>query len=218
VTSALIARWPWRRHPWVPEIEVPIVDDDVGAWACLEEILGHTIDTPYFLIPWPGSLALARAVLDGVVDVRGKTVIDVGAGSGIAAVAAARMGAVRVIANDIDPIAADVVQHVAARAGVVVERHTGDMLSAPAIEGMWMIGDVVSHASTMAVLARFLQSRWARDVVVADSGRPFFVAPKTLVRVRSDVVRGESADDGKLRTVTLYRQVTDGRLDAGSSQ
>jgi predicted nicotinamide N-methyase len=204
--DALIAGWPWRGPDFVPEIEVPIVDDDVGAWAALEQTLGHTIDTPYFLIPWPGSLALARAILDGMLDVRGKTVIDVGAGSGIAAVAAARMGAARVIANDIDAIAADVVRHVAARAGVTVETHTGDALSHPHVDGLWMIGDVVSHASTMATLARFLASPHARDVVVADSGRPFFVPPSTLVRMHGVAVRGERTDDSKLRTVTTYRQ------------
>jgi ribosomal protein L11 methyltransferase len=54
----------------------------------------------------------------------GETVLDVGCGSGILSVAAARLGARRVVAIDIDPDAVTVTKENAARNGVAVEVST----------------------------------------------------------------------------------------------
>ena len=61
---------------------------------------------PYWAVPWVGGQGVARYILDNPEVVRGKTVLDVGSGCGIAALAAARAGASLVCANDIDPLAA----------------------------------------------------------------------------------------------------------------
>jgi len=57
-------------------------------------------------------------------------VVDVGTGSGVLSIAAARLGAAKVLAVDIDPVAVDVAQHNVAHNGVaeIVEVRAGDLL------------------------------------------------------------------------------------------
>jgi predicted nicotinamide N-methyase len=52
-----------------------------------------------------GGLALARYVLDNPATVAGRRVLDLGAGSGLVAIAAAKAGAGEVLAAEIDPYA-----------------------------------------------------------------------------------------------------------------
>ena len=65
-----------------------------------------SLHPPYWAVPWVGGQGVARYVLDNPSVVRGKTVLDVGSGCGVAALAAAYSGARVVCANDIDPLAA----------------------------------------------------------------------------------------------------------------
>jgi predicted nicotinamide N-methyase len=60
---------------------------------------------PYWAFAWGGGQALARFILDNPKTVEAKNILDLGSGSGIAAIAAAKAGAAMVIATDIDPIA-----------------------------------------------------------------------------------------------------------------
>ncbi len=60
-------------------------------------------------------------------DVRGGTVIDVGTGSGVLAIAASRLGAARVIAIDDDPDAVQSARDNAARNGVAVDLRVADL-------------------------------------------------------------------------------------------
>ena len=65
---------------------------------------------------WPGSAALARYLLDAPSIAHCKTVLDFGAGSGLAAIAAARCGAADVVA-----LIRTVQERVADRYGVRLE-------------------------------------------------------------------------------------------------
>lgn len=58
---------------------------------------------PYWAYVWAGGAALAAHVLANPTLVRGKRVLDFGAGSGIAGLSAARAGAAQVLAHDPDP-------------------------------------------------------------------------------------------------------------------
>ncbi|HEY0868528.1 MAG TPA: 50S ribosomal protein L11 methyltransferase, partial [Fimbriimonas sp.] len=58
----------------------------------------------------------------------GKTVLDLGCGSGILSVAAVKLGALRVVAVDIDPVSVQVARENAERNGVWYEASTGDGL------------------------------------------------------------------------------------------
>jgi predicted nicotinamide N-methyase len=92
-----------RRPALCPEFELWLLDDDVDLEAGCDELADGEAP-PYWAFCWGSGQALARFVLDNPDRVRGKRIVDLGTGSGIAALAAARAGAAEVIALDLDPV------------------------------------------------------------------------------------------------------------------
>jgi predicted nicotinamide N-methyase len=74
---------------------------------------------PYAAILWPSSIAVAARLADLIDDGPGTRVIDVGAGTGVVALAAARLGAAAT-ALDHDPFARAVILQAAALNGLTV--------------------------------------------------------------------------------------------------
>ena len=92
--------------PNVPEIKLNLVTENCEMWTMNEEQVAELgISSPFWGFVWPGGHALARYLLDHPHLTRDKTVVDIGTGAGIVAIAAALCGAKRVIANDIDEMA-----------------------------------------------------------------------------------------------------------------
>ncbi|MBL8612839.1 MAG: 50S ribosomal protein L11 methyltransferase, partial [Myxococcales bacterium] len=107
--------------PLVPEIELHLAAEVDPLWHATQAWLDdHDLPPPFWAFAWPGGIALARLILDGVIDVRGRSVVDLASGSGLVAIAAARAGAARVRAVDLDPFATAATIENAARSGVVV--------------------------------------------------------------------------------------------------
>ena len=75
--------------------------------------------------------ALARYLLDAPSMIAGRRVVDLGCGSGLGAVAAARCGASDVLAADVDRIALIAAAMNAAENGVGLATTSADLLAAP---------------------------------------------------------------------------------------
>src|SRR5215475_3641576 len=85
--------------PLVPEIKLHLATEVVPLWRKTEEELHQIgVPPPYWAFAWAGGQALARYLLDHPEMVRGKKVLDFGAGSGLVALAAAKAGAAHVLA------------------------------------------------------------------------------------------------------------------------
>ncbi|MCG8669468.1 MAG: 50S ribosomal protein L11 methyltransferase [Pseudomonadales bacterium] len=111
-----------RELPLVPEIRLLLLHDDypqdrLGA-AAYHQLMASP---PYWAFCWGGGQAMARFLLDNPHYVSGKSVIDFGAGSGVAGIAAALIGAKTVVGVDIDPIALQASQANAQLNGVAME-------------------------------------------------------------------------------------------------
>src|SRR5215813_4126154 len=92
--------------PLVPEIRLHLAEESLAIWRQTEEELGRlNVPPPWWAFAWAGGQALARYVLDNPGLVAGRTVLDLGAGSGLAGIAALKAGAALVLAADTDPFA-----------------------------------------------------------------------------------------------------------------
>jgi predicted nicotinamide N-methyase len=113
---------------------------------------------PYWAFAWPGGQALARHILDTPALVAGRTVLDLGAGSGIAAIAAAKAGAAHVVAADTDPMAAAATRLNAATNCVAVSVTTHDLLGEDARYDLIIIGDLVYEPELKDRVGAFLDT------------------------------------------------------------
>jgi predicted nicotinamide N-methyase len=92
------------RVPLCPELSLWLLSGEIDTDTTCAE-LAELEHPPYWAFCWIGGQALARYLLDHPEEVRGRHVVDFGAGSGIAGIAAARAGARSVTAVDTDPAA-----------------------------------------------------------------------------------------------------------------
>lgn len=169
---------PWRPLPACPPMHAWQADEEVPLWQAMERLAGAAVPPPMFALCWPGSQALARVILEGRVNVEGRTVLDVGCGSGVAAAAAAMKGA-RAIAADIDAFAVVAAEELSRRHQVTVEAlHVNPLEDEALIARSDVIlgGDLFysrdgAQAGAVAVEAWRKQGR---TVLLADAGRPFF--------------------------------------------
>ncbi len=93
--------------PLVPEIGLHLATEVTPIWQATEDSLArNALPPPYWAFAWAGGQALARYLLDHPETVAGREVLDFGAGSGLVAIAAAKAGAARVTAAEIDHFAA----------------------------------------------------------------------------------------------------------------
>lgn len=141
----------WPRE----EIDAPVIN------ALMEE-------PPYWTFCWASGQALAWWLLENPQYVQGKTVVDVGSGSGVVAIAAAKAGAKRAIACDIDFNALSVAQANAVANGVEIELASS---LAACIEQADVItaADILYDPENMPLLDLF---RGAETVLLADSRVP----------------------------------------------
>src|ERR1700759_858210 len=97
--SFIIANAALMSLPLVPEIRLYLATEVVPLWRKTEEELAEIGVPPrYWAFAWAGGQALARYVLDNPAIVRGRRVLDIGSGSGLVGIAAARAGAASVLA------------------------------------------------------------------------------------------------------------------------
>lgn len=129
---------------------------------------------PYWAFPWAGGLALARHMAENPDAARGRRVLDLGAGGGIVAIAAARAGASAVLAADVDPFAVAAIALNAEANGVKLTIIEGDLLSGePPPVDLVLVGDLFYTAKLAARVTRFLERCRAAsiDVLVGDPRR-----------------------------------------------
>lgn len=160
--------------PGVPEIRL----HKAGPASGLSRLADAEPDfaTPYWAYHWGGGLALARYVLDHPECVAGRKVLDLGAGSGLVAIAAAKSGAAHVTAADIDPYAMAAIALNAAANGVTIATHLADLTTGPppAVD-IVLVADLFYAADLADQVTRFLDRCLAAsiDVLIGDPWRAY---------------------------------------------
>lgn len=159
-----------QRTALVPELVLHLAADTAAIFETAATELPEATRLPLWAFAWPGGQSLARHVLDDPGAVRRRTVVDIGAGSGIAAIAAAKAGARHVISADVDPVAAEAIRMNAALNGVTVEVITDDVLGDPPPADLYLVADLVYDPELATRVAAFLEAarRSGAEVLLAD--------------------------------------------------
>ena len=179
----------------VPEIKLHLAGEGTPLWQISEERLkGSGLAPPFWAFAWPGGQALARYLLDHPEEVRGKRVLDIGAGSGLVALAAMKAGALFAAAVDPDPAALAAVRLNAALNNVAVEPvEEIELDRPPKYIDLIVAGDVCYEQAMAAKILRWLRLSAAKGVrvLLGDPGRAY--APqeglKELARMTVPVAR-----------------------------
>lgn len=158
---------------------------------------------PYWCFCWASGLALAQCILDNPEQVAGKRIIDVGAGSGIVALAAKLAGAHQAVACDLDPIALQ-----ACRANAELNQlelhYSPDLFSESEPYDILFAADVLYDAENLPLLERF--PNFAENIIIADSRQRNFQHP---LFTKTQTLYGETlpdlAEPDEFRQVSLYQ-------------
>jgi predicted nicotinamide N-methyase len=198
--------------PLVPEIVLHLATEITPIWQATEDWLREkNIAPPFWAFAWPGSVALARYVLDHPDAVAGRRVLDFAAGCGLAAIACALAGAARVEACDIDPLAIAAIRLNAAANGAGVIALDGDVVGGACRWDLIMCGDVCYEAPmTGRILPWLRQLAGVAEVWVADPGRAYLPREGMAAFARMVVPTTVELEDRTERTVTLFRLLTAG--------
>jgi len=171
--------------PLAPEVRLHQATEVTPLWHATAADLRGWDDSPFWAFPWPGGQALARYVLDHPAVVRGLSVLDFGAGSGLAGIAAARAGAARVVAWDLDPFCEAAVALNSALNGVEVEFRAGSPFPGALPDARVVLaGDVFYERELAAGFLRFgRELALAGTLVLAGDPGRLYSAPDGLDEV-----------------------------------
>jgi predicted nicotinamide N-methyase len=195
--------------PFVPEIRLLLADEALALWEQTEAELDRLgMPLPFWAFPWAGGQGLARYVLDHPAMVAGGRVLDLAAGSGLVAIAAALAGAAVVTAAEVDPFAVAAIGLNAAANGVAVEAHLGDLLDDGA-DGFEVVlaGDVFYEGPMAARMLAYLRAAAAGGalVLVGDPGRTYLPAADLTAVAGYDVPVSRALEGADVRRTTIWR-------------
>jgi predicted nicotinamide N-methyase len=194
-------------HPsLVPEVSLLVATDVVALWEAIESERGIApTEPPFWAAAWPGGQALARHVLDAPSVVAGRSVLDLGSGSGLVAVAAALAGARRVVASEVDPFGHTAIAVNAELNGVGPVTVVGDVLGErpPAVDVV-LAGDVCYDREMSERVLPWLEAARAQgaDVYLGDPGRPYVPTGRLTAVATFDVPDTEGP---QVRRTTVWR-------------
>jgi len=205
------------RPPLVPELRLHLASDAVALWEMTEvELAREGVPPPFWAFAWAGGQALARFIIDTPVTVAGKRVLDVGAGGGVASLAALWASAAHVTANEIDHFAATVIAMNAhandlASGLEVIER---DMLDEPVLAGdggaLWdvvLAGDVCYEREMADRLLAWLRRHAEAGalVLIGDAGRAYIPHGGVKEVARFSVPTPLALEDREIRETAVLQ-------------
>jgi len=200
------ANMPLAPVPSIPEISLHTAQPSSGLWRLLDPNRAGA-HSPYWAYPWAGGAALARHFLDHPTTVRGRSLLDLGSGSGLVAIAAAKAGARHVIAADIDPFAAVATKLNASANRVDLSVVEDDLIEGPPPQvDIIAVGDLFYSRQLALRITVFLGRCLAAgiQVLVGDPGRAFL--PHARLRHIADYAVADFGESGTRAGVLSFER------------
>ena len=194
--------------PLVPELRLWLADEAVPIWRKTEEELGELgLPPPFWAFAWAGGQALARYILDNPALVRGLSVLDFASGSGIVAIAAAKAGAARVDASDIDAFAAASIAANAEANKVRLAARAEDLVGADEGWDVVLAGDVSYERDMAEAVTGWLASLAARGalVLIGDPRRTYLALDRLESVIEYRVPVSRELEDSEIKRTGVFR-------------
>ncbi|WP_020576644.1 class I SAM-dependent methyltransferase [Actinopolymorpha alba] len=209
--------------PGVPEIRLHLAADVMSLWERTEQAewtglpaASTEAPPPYWAFAWAGGQALARYLIDHPEVVAGRRVLDLAAGSGLVAIAAAKAGAATVIANDIEPLASAAAGLNARANAVELTFNLRDLLDDDQVDAevhaqVILAGDIFYERRTAdRVLPFLLRARsHGAAVLIGDPGRAY-LPHRHLERLESyEMPVAGALEDAETKLTSVWRLRSD---------
>ena len=195
--------------PLVPEVKLHLATEIVPIWQMTEDELEKSgLPPPFWAFAWAGGQALSRYILDNPDIVRGKTVLDFGAGSGLIGIAAAKAGAKNVLSADIDNFAVEAIRINAASNGVDVQATPEDLVGVK--NRGWeviLVGDMCYERPLAERIETWLR-RLAGEgvtVLIGDPGRTYLPKSGLEKLISYAVMTTRELEDTDVRNTSVWR-------------
>lgn len=195
--------------PLVPEIVLHLAEESLPIWRKTEEELGQmNVPPPYWAFAWAGGQAVSRYLLDTPALVEGRTVLDLGAGAGLAAIAAVKAGAARALAADIDAVSLAAARLNAQANRVDLETTADNLLAAtPPDFDVIIIGDLFYERALADLVLAFIAAARARAplILIGDPQRSYFPRGRfeKLAEYRVPVTR--ELEDSEIKLTAVWK-------------
>jgi len=199
-----------RAVPLVPEISLHLADEAVPIWQRTEEELESLgLPPPFWAFAWAGGQALARHLLDNRTIVAGKTVLDFASGSGLVGIVAAKAGAARVTAADIDPFAKAAIALNAQANGVVLAVAGEDQIGRDAGWDVVLAGDIAYERELGARVFDWLfaLARRGAQVWIGDPGRAYLPHERLERIAEYGVPVTRELEDAEIKRTAVWRPI-----------
>lgn len=193
--------------PHAPELVLHLADEALELWQKTEDDLGAIgLPPPFWAFAWAGGQALARHLLDHPALVAGLDVLDFGAGSGLAGIAAARAGAGIVTATDIDRFAIAAIGLNAAANGVTVRATDADVIGRDDGWDVVLAGDVCYERPMADRVTDWLAALAARGalVLLGDPGRTYLPKDRLVKLAEYMVPTTKALEDHTVRRTAVW--------------
>ena len=195
--------------PLVPEIKLYLVEESLSIWLKTEEELGEiNVPPPFWAFAWAGGQALARYILDNREIVAGKTVLDLGCGSGLTAIAPLLAGAKSALAADIDLLALTAVELNAATNGVAVETTSANLLAFPPKRfDITLVGDLFYERSMSDAVLAYIEAAAAQGsvILIGDPQRNYFPRGRFQQVAEYNVPVTRELEDSEIKHTAVWR-------------
>ena len=194
--------------PYAREIALHVAEEATELWQKTEEELAIIgLPPPFWAFAWAGGQALARYLLDHPSVVAGRHVLDFASGSGLVAIAAARSGAARVEACDIDAFAGAAIGINARANGVAITPRIGDLVGRDEGWDVICAGDVCYERAMAERVIDWLSGLSARGatVLIGDPGRSYLPKSRLEAVATYEVPVTRALEDAEIKRSSVWR-------------
>ncbi|XP_028039350.1 electron transfer flavoprotein beta subunit lysine methyltransferase-like [Bombyx mandarina] len=172
ISAAIIRHTALSRRHLTPELVLRLITPECPLWRAKED--ESPFRDPFWAFYWPGGQATARYILDNQDLVKDRNVLDIGCGCGAGSIAAAKMKAKYVLANDIDHYALAATHLNANLNGVLIDTSSKNLIGTKCEEfNVILIGDMFYDDDFSHTLFEWLIKlhEAGKTILIGDPGR-----------------------------------------------